>query len=167
MGGLDWQALFGLSVPPLEMVVRGTAIYWFLFLIFRLFVRRDAGSIGLADILLLVIIADAAQNAMAGDYRSITDGMILIATIVGWNILLDWAAYRSRTMQRLLEPPQLVLVKNGQIQYPNLRRQFMSEQELMSKLREHGVGKLAEVKRAYLEGSGTITVIRHDGAPPR
>lgn len=163
MAGIDWGALFGLSVPPLEMVVRGSAIYWFLFLIFRVIVRRDAGSIGLADILLLVIIADAAQNAMSGEYRSIADGMILIATIVGWNVLLDWAAWRSRRLQRWLEPRQLILVKNGQIQYYNLRRQFMSEQELMSKLREHGVEKLADVKRAYLEGSGSITVIRHDG----
>jgi len=160
---VDWNALFALSVPPLEMVVRGSAIYWFLFLIFRVIVRRDAGAIGLADILLLVIIADAAQNAMAGDYRSITDGMILIATIVGWNVLLDWAAYRSPRLQRLLEPRQLVLVRNGQIVYASLRRQFMSEEELMSKLRERGVAKLAEVKRAYLEGSGAVTVIRHDG----
>lgn len=163
MAGIDWQDLFGLSVPPLEMFVRGTAIYWFLFLIFRFGVRRDAGSIGLADILLLVIVADAAQNALAGEYRSITDGMILIATIVGWNVLLDWAAYRSHTLQRWLEPRQIVLVKNGCIQYAGLRRQFMSEQELMAKLREHGVAKLAEVKRAYLEGSGSITVIRHGG----
>ena len=167
MAAIDWQELFGLTVHPLEMVVRGTAIYWFLFLLFRFVVRRDAGSIGLADILLLVIIADAAQNALAGEYRSITDGMILIATIVGWNVALDWAAWRSRTLQRWLEPQQLILVKNGQIQYPNLRRQFMSEQELMSKLREHGVAKLAEVKRAYLEGSGHITVIRHGGETPR
>jgi uncharacterized membrane protein YcaP (DUF421 family) len=157
---LDWHGMFALSVPPLELVVRGSVIYWFLFLIFRVFLRRDAGSIGLADILLLVIIADASQNAMAGEYRSITDGMILIGTIVGWNMLLDWLAWRSHTLQRLLEPRPLVLVRNGQIQYSTLRREFMSEEELMSKLREHGVEKLAEVKRAYMESSGSITVLK-------
>lgn len=162
MAGVDWGELFGVSVAPLELVVRGSAVYWFLFLIFRLVVRRDAGSIGIADILLLVIIADAAQNAMAGEYRTVTEGMILIATIVGWNVLVDYAAYRSHRLQRWLEPRQLVLVKNGQIQYHNLRRQFMSEQELMAKLREHGVEKLATVKRAYLEGSGSVTVIERD-----
>lgn len=164
MAAIDWHSLFGSSVPPLELVVRGTAIYWFLFLLFRVVVRRDAGSIGLADILLVVIVADAAQNGMAGEYRSVTDGMILIGTITGWNVALDYAAYRSLRLQRWLLPRQLVLVKNGEIQYPNLRRQFMSEQELMSKLREHGVDKLAAVKRAYLEGSGSITVIQHDRA---
>lgn len=52
-----------------------------------------------------------------------------------------------------------MLVRNGQIQYHNLRRQFMTESELMSKLREHGVEKLARIKRAYLESGGSITVI--------
>jgi len=62
-----WQELFGLSVSPFELIVRGTVVYWFLVLTFRFVLRRDAGSVGLADILLLVIIADAAQNAMAGE----------------------------------------------------------------------------------------------------
>lgn len=157
---VDWGALFSFSVPPLEMVVRGTAMFWFLFLLFRVFVRRDAGALGIADILLIVIVADAAQNGMAGDYRSIPDGMVLIGTIVAWNMLLDFLAFKSATLERWIEPRQLVLVKNGQIQYHNLRRQFMTENELMSKLREHGVDKLAEIKRAYMEGSGNITVLR-------
>lgn len=157
---VDWGALFSFSVPPLEMVVRGTAMFWFLFLLFRVFVRRDAGALGIADILLIVIVADAAQNGMAGDYRSIPDGMVLIGTIVAWNLLLDFLAFKSATLERWIEPRQLVLVKNGQIQYHNLRRQFMTESELMSKLREHGVDKLAEIKRAYMEGSGNITVLR-------
>lgn len=160
MAGLDWGALFGLSVSPLEMVVRGSAVFWFLFLLFRVLMRRDAGALAIADILLLVIIADAAQNAMAGEYRSITDGLILIATIAGWNALLDYLAFRSPRLQRLIEPRQLVLVRNGQIQYHNLRRQFMTETELMAKLREHGVEKLAGIKRAYMESGGAITVIR-------
>ena len=62
--------LFGLSVSPLELVVRGTAMYWFLFVLFRVVLRRDTGSLAIADVLLLVIIADAAQNAMSGSYQS-------------------------------------------------------------------------------------------------
>lgn len=68
---VPWRALFALSVPPVELVVRGTAIYWFLFLIFRVVLRRNVGAVAIADVLLLVIVADAAQNAMAGDYKSI------------------------------------------------------------------------------------------------
>lgn len=156
----DWSELFGFSVPPLELVVRGTAMYWFLFLLFRVFMRRDAGALGIADVLLIVIIADASQNAMAGEYKSVTDGMLLVATICGWNVLLDWAAWRWRAMEKLIEPRQLILVKNGEIQYRNLRKQLMTEAELMAKLREHEVSKLRQIRRAYLESDGTVTVIK-------
>ena len=60
---IDWRALFGFSVPPIELVVRGTAMYFFLWLLFRVVIKRRIGAIGMADLLVLVIIADAAQNA--------------------------------------------------------------------------------------------------------
>src|SRR5688572_33488135 len=119
---IDWQALFGLSVSPWELVIRGTAVYWFLVLIFRLILRRDAGSVGMADILLLVIIADAAQNAMAGEYRSITDGLILISTIVAWNKLIDVLSFRYPKARALFEPRELPLIRDGRIFWKNLRR---------------------------------------------
>ena len=60
--------LFEVHVPVPELVLRGTLVYWLLFLIFRFVLRRDVGAVGIADILLLVIVADAAQNAMSGGY---------------------------------------------------------------------------------------------------
>jgi uncharacterized membrane protein YcaP (DUF421 family) len=118
----DWQSIFALSVSPWEMIVRGSVMYWFLFLLFRVVVRRRVGAVGIGDVLLLVIIADAAQNAMAGEYRSTTDGMILVGTIVGWNTLVDWLVYRSPKLQRLLEPAPLLLVRDGRILYRHLRQ---------------------------------------------
>ena len=157
---IDWQGLFGLSVSPWELVIRGTAVYWFLVLLFRLVLRRDAGSVGLADILLLVIIADAAQNAMAGEYRTITDGFILIATIAAWNKLIDELSFRYATVRRLFEPEEVPLVRNGRIYWRNLRRERIAEAELMAKLREQGVEDVKEVKAAYFEPDGKISVIR-------
>jgi len=90
----DLAQLFALTVSPLELIVRGTAVYWFLYVLFRFVLRRDVGSMAMADVLLVVLIADAAQNAMAGEYKSITDGCVLVATIAFWNYLLDWASYR-------------------------------------------------------------------------
>jgi len=156
----DFEQLFMLSVSPLELFVRGSAIYWFLFLLFRFVGRRDIGAIGIGDVLLLVLIADAAQNAMAGDYKSITDGCILVGTIFGWNFLFDWIASRSPVLSRWLQPSPLPLIRNGQLQTRNLRREFISVDELRAKLREHGVEHFDEVKRAFMEGDGEITVIR-------
>ena len=160
---LDLQSIFALSVSPWEMVIRGSAMYWFLFILFRLLVRRRVGAVGIGDVLLLVIIADAAQNAMAGEYRSVTDGMILVCTIVAWNVLTDWATYRWRAIERLLEPPPLLLVRNGRILHRHLRVEFISEAELRGKLREHGVTDPAEVEAAYMETDGAMSVIRRRG----
>jgi uncharacterized membrane protein YcaP (DUF421 family) len=150
----DWQELFGLSVSPLELIVRGTAIYWFLVLVFRFVLRRDTGSVGMADILLLVIIADAAQNAMAGEYRSITDGLILISTIIGWNLLIDRLSYHSPTARRFFEPDETPLIRDGRVFWRNLRKEHIAEAELMAKLREEGVEDVKDVKAAYFEADG-------------
>ena len=159
---MDWNGLFAFTVSPLELIIRGSAVYWFLFLVFRIAMRRNVGAMGVADILVLVLIADASQNAMAGEYRSITDGFVLVGTIVGWNYLIDWAAYHSDRLAKLLEAPPLMLVRRGQILHRNLRSELISVDELMSKLRERGVENLQQVKTAYLESGGEVSVILFD-----
>ena len=72
--------LFEIHVPVAELMLRGTLVYWLLFLIFRFILRRDVGAVGIADILLLVIVADAAQNAMSGGYDTFSEGAVLVLT---------------------------------------------------------------------------------------
>jgi uncharacterized membrane protein YcaP (DUF421 family) len=159
---VDWSELFALSVSPLELIVRGTAMYWFLFLLFRLVIRRRVGAVGISDILLLVIIADASQNAMSGDYKSITDGCVLVATIVGWNYFVDWLTYASPALQKFLEPAPLPLIDRGRLLRRNLRHEFVNEEELRAKLREHGVTDYAQVERATMESDGQVSVIKRN-----
>lgn len=160
MFDLDIAELFSLTVSPLELVIRGTAIYWFLFALFRFLLRRDVGSIGIADVLLLVLIADASQNAMSGSYESITDGLILVVTIAGWNFALDWAAFRFDRVRSFVEPPPLLLVRNGQLLGRNLRRERVSVEELQSELRQQGMEDWSGVEKAYMESDGQISVIK-------
>jgi uncharacterized membrane protein YcaP (DUF421 family) len=157
---VDWGEIFGLSVSPWELVIRGTAMYLFLFLLFRVVIRRRIGAVGMADVLILVIIADAAQNGMSGEYRSVTDGAILIGTIVFWNVAIDWLNYRVPALQNWLEAPPLLLVHDGRLLHRNLRHEFVTEQELKSKLREKGVEDLSEVAKAHMESDGSISVIK-------
>jgi len=159
---VEWDQLFGLSVPPLELVVRGSAMYLFLWLVFRVLIKRRVGAIGMADLLVLVIIADAAQNGMAGTYTSVTDAFIVVSTIVLWNLLFDWLAFHSPAMQRLLEPAPLLVVEHGRILWRNMRMELLSRQELEAKLREHGVRELAEVEKAYVEADGEISIIKRN-----
>ncbi|HSV36207.1 MAG TPA: YetF domain-containing protein [Ramlibacter sp.] len=166
----DLFAIFQLTVHPGELVLRGTAMYWFLFLLLRFVLRRDIASIGIADLLLLVLIADAAQNAMSGGYESVTDGCILVATIAGWNWLLDLVAFRVAWVRRLVEPKPLPLIRNGTALRRNLRREMITDEELRAVLRHHGVEKLDQVKLATMEADGEISVIQFEGgdspAPP-
>lgn len=160
----DLASLFELTVDPVELMLRGTAMYWFLLMLFRFVLRRDVGSIGIADVLVLVLVADAAQNAMDGGYESITDGVILVATIAGWNWLLDFATYRFPALGRLIQAKPLPLVRNGKLVRRNLRQELITLDELMAKLREQGVESLDEVKVARMEGDGEISVIKQSGA---
>ncbi|HEU4484235.1 MAG TPA: YetF domain-containing protein [Povalibacter sp.] len=157
---VQWHEMFAIHVAPLDLVVRGTLIYWFLFLVFRFVMRRDVGSMAVSDILLLVIIADAAQNAMADDYKSISEGLILISTILGWNFLLDWAGWRFRWMRRFLHSPRVLLIRDGKVLEQNLSREMITDDDLLNKLHEHGIEKASQVKRAWLEADGEISVIK-------
>jgi uncharacterized membrane protein YcaP (DUF421 family) len=151
--------LFDVSVSLWELVLRGSATYWFLFLVFRFVMRRDVGSFAIADVLLFVLIADASQNAMAGGYTSLTEGAVLVSTIIGWNYLLDWASFHVPLLRKLAEPPPLLLVSRGRILHRNMRKEYVTKEDLYSKLREHGLEDLSTVKAAYMEADGEVTVI--------
>jgi uncharacterized membrane protein YcaP (DUF421 family) len=152
--------LFIFTVSPWELFVRGTVMYWFLFLLFRFVMRRDMGSIGVADILIIVIVADASQNAMSGGYESVLDGMVLVGTLLGWNLLLDFLGYRFEVIDRFLEAPSLPLVRHGRLIRRNMRKQFITEKDIRSKLREHGIEALTSVKSMHLEPDGEVSVIK-------
>lgn len=160
MSSIDWLEIFTVHMPVAEIVLRGTSIYLFLFAIFRFIVRRDVGAVALADVLILVIVADAAQNAMAGGYKTVTEGFILIATIIGWNILFDWLAFKSTNFAKWVQPPPLQLVRHGKILKTNLAKELLTFDDLRGKLREHGVESLTDVKHMYLEGDGAVSVIK-------
>jgi uncharacterized membrane protein YcaP (DUF421 family) len=157
---INWNDLFLPSQPIIETVLRGSITYLALFLLMRFVLKREAGSIGTADLLMVVLIADAAQNAMAGNYKSITDGLILVTTIIFWNYALDWLIYHSRMMRRLLQPKPLLLVKDGQMYWRNMRKELISKEELLSELRENGVEDIDQVSEARIEEDGHISVIK-------
>lgn len=158
---VEWARVFLPDTPLLEIVVRGSVMYLLLFGMIRGILKRVASTIGLADLLMVVLVADAAQNALANDYSSIADGLVLVGTIMFWNYTLDWLGYRFPQFQRFFHPPPLPLVKDGHLLHRNMRRELITRDELMSQLREQGISELAQVKAAHMEGDGRISVIQH------
>jgi uncharacterized membrane protein YcaP (DUF421 family) len=159
---IDWAALIVPTHSIGEMFVRGTLTYLALFLIFRFVVKRQTSTIGIADILVVVVIADAAQNAFSHEYKSVTEGLVLVLTIVFWDFALNYLSYRFKPFAHLLAPPPLLLVKDGAMIRRNMRKEFITEDELCSELRQQGIENARDVKAAWLEGNGEISVIRKE-----
>lgn len=159
---MNLSDLFSPDQPLLEMVVRGSVIYWFLLIVFRFVLRRDVGSMSMADLLFIVLVADASSSAMQGEYRSVTNGIALLGTLIGWNYLLDVLAYRFEKVAAFLEPPAEPLVRHGKFVTRTLRKQRITVEEVLAKLREEGIDDLSVIKIARLEGDGKVSVIRND-----
>src|ERR1044071_5411641 len=136
---MDWKSVFALDVPWFEIVLRGSIIYISLFILLRVVLKRQAGSLGMTDLLLITLIADASQNAMAGEYKSLPDGIVLVATIVFWSYALDWLSFKFPRLQRLIEPSPLPLIKDGRILRRNMRRELITDVDLKGQLREQGI----------------------------
>lgn len=158
----DIAQLMQFTVAPLELILRGTIMFWFLLLIFRLILRRDIGSASITDFLFVVILGDAAQNAMIGEGSSVSDGMLLVSTLVAWNYALDVLSYRFPWVDRLLSARKLCLVRDGKLQRRNLRKEFITTDEVHEKIREAGLERLDQVKFMYMESDGEISVIKRE-----
>lgn len=159
---VNWKELFVPDVSIVETIIRGSLVYLVLFVLLRVVLKRQAGNIGVNDLLVVVLLADAAGNAMATEYKSITNGGILVATIVTWSYILNFLGYYLPRIQRFRNPPALTLVKNGRMLHKNMGKELITEDELMSQLRQQGIDSLSQVKAAYMEGDGHISVITYN-----
>src|SRR5262245_51723009 len=99
---------------------------------------------------------------MAGEYRSLTEGVILVGTIVAWSVGLDWLGYHSRFIAWVLHPSPVLLIRDGRIQGRNLRSEFITRDDLLMQLREQGVEAVDQVKQCWLESDGNVSVIKFD-----
>ncbi|MGH7520242.1 MAG: DUF421 domain-containing protein [Gemmatimonadales bacterium] len=163
VAGINWHNLFVPSASLAELLLRGSLMYLFIFGLMRVF-RREAGTLSIPDLLVVVLVADAAQNGMSANYRSVTEAFVLVGTIFLWDYVLDWLAFRSRVMHRLLRPAPLALVKDGKVLRRNLRSELLTVDDLLGQLREQGVSDVREVKRSFIEADGHLSVVKYEPA---
>jgi uncharacterized membrane protein YcaP (DUF421 family) len=161
---IDWHSVFVPAIGIAEVVVRGSIMYLCMLLILRFVGRRQTGSFGPTDLLVIVMIADAAQNGLGKDYNSVTEGVALVLTITGWEHFLDWLMWKFPAIQPIFKPPSLRLVENGRYLSANMNKEMLTEDELRSQLREHEVEDVSEVRLAMLEGDGRLSVLRRKSA---
>jgi hypothetical protein len=131
-----------------------------------LVLEREAGTIGITDLLVVLLVADPAQNAMASNYRSLSEGVLLVGTMVSGDYALGWLGFPFPALRPLLRPAPLPLVRDGRFLRANMRRELIAEEELMSQLREQGVERLEKCAwRAWRATAGSASSPARRGSP--
>lgn len=160
----ELRQAFTPDLPLLENVVRISVVYLSLYFVLRFAFRRQTAPVGMTNMLVLVLLADAVQNGMSGEYNSITNALVLGLTLLGWSYLLDWADFHVPALQSLLKPGPMLLIKNGKVDRAAMRRELLTHSEIMAQLRMQGVRRIEDVREAYVETSGEITVLPKEQA---
>jgi uncharacterized membrane protein YcaP (DUF421 family) len=154
------------GTTPLEIAARCVMVYLVILVGLRLTGKREVGQMTPFDLVLVLLIANAVQNAMVGPDNSLIGGLIAAAVLFGINYVVGRLAQRYRPLSRLLKGHATILINRGIVQVWNLQREGIDREELAAAMREHGVTNLDDVRMAVLEVDGTISVLRNDDLTP-
>lgn len=157
--------MFAFRNPLLDIVVRTATVYLVLLVLLRITGKRQVGQLTPFDLLLLLLLANAVQNAMTGPDTSVPGGLIAAGTLFMVNMVVAWVTRRNRGAASLVEGTATLLIRHGQMLQQNLEREGITEEDLLRALREHGVEQVNLVRAAILEVDGTISVLREDEFP--
>jgi uncharacterized membrane protein YcaP (DUF421 family) len=151
--------LFELSIPWWEIVLRGTVVYFVLLLLLRLSGKRTVGQFTPFDLLVLVLLGDAMQGSMIAGDQSLGGGIILVVTLLGWNMLVGMVTSRSQAIERLVEGRPVVLARNGHIYGEALDRSNLNIDDLQEAMRNADCVAVGDVRLAVLEKDGKISIV--------
>jgi uncharacterized membrane protein YcaP (DUF421 family) len=147
------------------IILRTLVVYLFILLGFRLAGKREVGQLAPFDFALILLIANAVQNAMVGPDSSLVGGLVAALVLFLANYLLGKLAANNRKVERLLRGRARLLVHKGQVDHENLKAEGLTHEDLIQALREHGCGSVEECRLAVLEVDGTISVIAKHEQP--
>ena len=145
----------------LDVAIRTAIVYLFLVLALRLAGKREIGQLSILDLVVLLVIADAVQNAMVGENTTLAGGLVAAGTLILLDRLLKLSAERSRRIRNVVEGEPRMLIRDGTRLAKALREEDVDDEELAAALRAHGVLDVGDVALAVLETDGTISVIPH------
>ena len=144
----------------MDSVARGAAVYMLLLLIFRLAGRRTLAQMTSFDFVLLLIISEAAQNAMIGDDYSVTNGFLVVLTLVGLDVLLSHVKRWWPTVEMWLDGKPTIIVEHGHPKTDIMNNARVDERDVLAAAREtQGLERMDQIKFAVLETSGGISII--------
>lgn len=151
--------MLSLAIPAWNIVLRTAVIYLVILFGLRLTGKREIGQMTVFDLVLLLLIANAVQNAMVGPDTSLLGGILAAGVLLVLNAVVARLRLRWPRLRHLIEGSPTLLILRGQVIADHLRREGLDEETLAAALREHGVADLSEVEMAVLETDGSISVV--------
>jgi uncharacterized membrane protein YcaP (DUF421 family) len=151
-----------LGVPILQIAIRCVVVYVVVFGGLRLMGKREMGQLAPFDLVLILLIANAVQNAMVGSDTTLLGGVVAALTLLLLNALLGVLAARNRPLRRALIGKPSVLARDGLMNEAIMKREGVAKEELDAAIHEHGVRDLSEVELAILEIDGDISIVPKD-----
>lgn len=163
----NWEQMFVPDVSIVETFLRASAVYLSLLILFRIILKRQTGSIGLPDVLLVVLVSECVSASLSAEAKSVPNGLVAVLALLLWNYALDWLAYRWPWLERRLEPKPLPLVQDGHLLRENMVSEELTDEELMAQLRMNGIDDVSRVKVAFMESGGAISVVPKEEGQPK
>jgi uncharacterized membrane protein YcaP (DUF421 family) len=151
--------MWNLENPWWEYIVRSSLIYIAVFLLLRIVGKKQIGEMSPFDLVLLLIISEAVSAAITGGDNSMGAGLIAVSTFVGLNYILDVLMFKSKKIEKILDGEPQLLAANGKVNRKVQAHENITEEEIESVLREHGLDDLKDVAYAVLETNGQISII--------
>ena len=149
----------------MDTVLRSVIVYLFMLLVFRISGKRSLSQITTFDLILLLVISEAAQQALVGNDFSITNAFVVIATLIALDTAFSWIESRSPAFSRAVEGLPVVIVENGKLLEDRAKQEGLTLAEILAQGREkHGLERLDQFKYAILERHGGISVIPTEDA---
>ena len=154
-----FDEMFGLAMPWWAFVLRACIVYFILLALIRASGKRTMGQFTPFDMLLVVLLGNAVQNALLGEDTSVAGGLLLAATLITLNWVVGFVSARSQKVEAMIEGSPVLLACNGEIYREVLRRELISRADFDKAMREAGCLDIDQVKLAVLETNGHITVV--------
>lgn len=151
--------LIQLSAPWWHFVLRAVVIYMLVMVLIRVSGKRSVGQLTPFDLILLILIGNAVQNGLNGGDNSILGAFILATTLIGLNYGVAYLTSRYKGVRKVVEGTPVVLARNGEIFHEVLRRELVSDEDFREVLRMNDIEALDDVRIAWLETNGHISVV--------
>ena len=143
----------------MDLVIRATAVFFFIFLVTRIVGRRQLSDLEPFDFILLVVLGDLVQQGITQSDESVTGTLIVISTIALLSIAVSWISFRSSRARLITEGEPIVLVQDGRPIERNLRRERITLADIQEEARQAQIASVADIRWAILENDGQISCI--------